>query len=410
VVGFNFRYRLGGEGPTVESFRFRSTRTLSRGDILNFDAGLAALGKSGDDALVGAALNTKQGRASQTRIDVIVDGDAVYGTSDLNARLDGAILDLAGKTGDQGVATNGGAEFVVVAESWASEETLVRINPSKHFRGPVEIPPTSEEPSGATNLTKQEESHLVSAAAASSASAREELISAYLPLISAVGRRYGRSQTIDPAELRQEGVVGLLRALKRFDASRGTPFWGYASWWVRQAMQQLVAERTGPLMLSDRAQRQLARINAARLEHLKEHQVEPTTAELAAATGLGSGQVRNLIAAQRAPRGLDETARGDRAAIGDLTVDPEAEAEYEDVLDSIEIEEVRDLAALLSEREREVVFAHYGIGRPAMTRPAIGERLGISGERVRQIEERALQKLRAAASGRAQTDPQDPDS
>ena len=99
--------------------------------------------------------------------------------------------------------------------------------------------------------------------------ARARLVDAFMPLIASVARIYRSAPAVDRGELMQEGVVGLLRALERYDIGRGTPFWGYASWWVRQAMQQLVAEVTGPVVLSDRALRQLARVKDARRTHLQ---------------------------------------------------------------------------------------------------------------------------------------------
>ena len=84
---------------------------------------------------------------------------------------------------------------------------------------------------------------------------REQLIEAFSPSIVGVARMYRNSSRVKWNELLQEGVVGLLRALERYDVELGTPFWAYAKWWVRQAMQQLVSELTGPVVLSDRALR-----------------------------------------------------------------------------------------------------------------------------------------------------------
>ena len=138
------------------------------------------------------------------------------------------------------------------------------------------------------------------------AKARARLVDAFMPSIASVARIYRSAPAVDRAELMQEGVVGLLRALERYDPRRGTPFWGYASWWVRQAMQQLVAEVTGPVVLSDRALRQLARVKDARRTHLQAHGREPSTAELAETTGLTREQVENLVAVERTPRALEE--------------------------------------------------------------------------------------------------------
>ena len=105
---------------------------------------------------------------------------------------------------------------------------------------------------------------------------REELIEEFRPLIATVARPYCRHGSIERHELMQQGVVGLLEALKRYDPSLGTPFWAYASWWVRQAMQQVTSELDGPIVLSDRARRSLSRLAAARRAYLQEQRREPT--------------------------------------------------------------------------------------------------------------------------------------
>jgi RNA polymerase sigma factor (sigma-70 family) len=201
-------------------------------------------------------------------------------------------------------------------------------------------------------------------------------------------------------ELLQEGVVGLLRALERFDPERGVPFWGYATWWVRQAMQQLVAELTRPVVLSDRALRHLARLKQAHREVVQQSGREPTRAELAARTGLELEHVDDLLATERSPRSLEaplDPSRDDIGAFGELLVDPLAEDEYEQVLAAVEVEELHALLAGLSDRERDVLRARYGLedGGEELSLRAVGDRLGLSGERVRQIERRALSKLAA---------------
>ena len=95
-----------------------------------------------------------------------------------------------------------------------------------------------------------------------------------------------RSSRVGRDELMQEGVVGLLLALERYDPQRGVPFWGYAVWWVRQAMQQVVSELSGPIVLSDRALRQLARLKSAQRRFEQMHRREATSAELSAMIGL----------------------------------------------------------------------------------------------------------------------------
>jgi RNA polymerase sigma factor (sigma-70 family) len=234
--------------------------------------------------------------------------------------------------------------------------------------------------------------------------ARDRLVEAFMPLIASVARIYRSSRAVDRTELMQEGVVGLLNALERYDPARGTPFWAYASWWVRRAMQQLVSELTRPVVLSDRALRQLARVKDARREFLQAHCSEPSSSNLAESTGLTRDQVENLLAVERAPRGLEESVGDDDgtdAVFGELIADPFAEDAYERVDRRLEVEELRDLPNELCEREQAILRARFGLDGRQQTLREVAGRLDLSAERVRQIEERALEKLRTAASPEA---------
>jgi RNA polymerase sigma factor (sigma-70 family) len=226
-----------------------------------------------------------------------------------------------------------------------------------------------------------------------------KLIDLFLPAIRALARRFGANSGVQQNELTQEGVVGLLFAVRRYDPRLGTPFWAYASFWVRKAMQDLLAELKRPVALSDHAVRGLAQIRAARRNHVEAYASEPTADELAAATGFSRAHLDSLLAVEQTPRTLDEPvgadAAGDSATLGDTLEDPKAEAEYGHVLDEIA---VRDFAGGLDERERTVLWRHYGLGWPAQTLTQIGDSLGLTAERVRQIEAGALKKLREAAA------------
>jgi RNA polymerase sigma factor (sigma-70 family) len=253
---------------------------------------------------------------------------------------------------------------------------------------------------GRAPLSAENERALVVRAQEGDAAARSELVEAFLPLVAAVARNYRSSGAVQRVELVQEGVVGLLRALERYDPERGVPFWGYAAWWVRQAMQQLVAELTRPTVLSDRALRHLARLKDAHHAALSSTGREPGRDELAERSGLTADQVEDLLAVERVPRSLDEPVAGDEGAVGrfgDLIADPLAETAYEDLLDAMQTEEVLALLAGLSDRERTILHARYGLeGAEERSLRDIGAELGLSGERVRQVEQRALAKLAAA--------------
>jgi RNA polymerase sigma factor (sigma-70 family) len=246
----------------------------------------------------------------------------------------------------------------------------------------------------------EEERELVVAVERGDTAACRELVASFLPAIAQVARRFETGGRVQRAELVQEGVAGLLFAARRYDPRLRTPFWGYASFWVRKAMQELVAEVTRPAALSDHAVRSLAQIGAARREHLRAHGTEPTAAQLSAATGFSRVQVDSLLTVDRVPRSLEEPMGADESAsatFGEMIADPDAESGYERVLDDMQIEVVRRLADGLDEREHTVLWRHYGLGQAPQTLTRIGSDLGLSAERIRQIEERALEKLREAA-------------
>jgi RNA polymerase primary sigma factor len=243
------------------------------------------------------------------------------------------------------------------------------------------------------------ERSLVCAARAGDPAARERLVETFTPRIGSIARRYKASRGIDRAELMQEGVAGLLNALERYDPDMGTPFWAYASWWVRLAMQQLVAELTRPLVLSDRALRGLARVRDARSTHTREHGGDASAAQLVEATGFTRAQIERLLACERTARSLDEPLNGDedsQATLVDLVTDPTAEDSYSRIDQGAQIDGVLRLTEGLGKRERRILDAHYGLGGRPQTLREIAAGLALSVERVRQIEERALGELREA--------------
>jgi RNA polymerase primary sigma factor len=245
-------------------------------------------------------------------------------------------------------------------------------------------------------LTGQQERNLVVAAECGDAEACRGLVEAFLPAIGHLARGFQHS-SVERRELLQEGVAGLLLAARRYDAQLDTPFWAYASFWVRKAMQELVAEVTRPVALSDRAVRDLAHIRAARNAYLQRYGTEPITEQISTATGLTRTQVESLRVTDRMARSTDERLIEDDSAsitLGDTIADPRAEQAYQEVLDELEIHHVLDLTNALEDRERAVIRSHYGLGEPPRTLRQIGAGLGLTAERARQIEAAALGKLR----------------
>jgi RNA polymerase sigma factor (sigma-70 family) len=229
--------------------------------------------------------------------------------------------------------------------------------------------------------------------------AREELIQRLLPLVHSTARRY-RTEGLEHADLLQEGIVGLLRALQRFDPERGVPFAAFATWWIRQSLQEARSDFMRTMRLPPKALRQLSQLKS---EHQRIYQGERRSAkigELADRTNIELEQAEALLTADARSRSLDEpveNTEGELGTLGDLLEDPLSAAAYEDVVDAVAGEQLRALLSRLTEREREVVQARFGFDVQPEKLSEVGERLGVSAERVRQIEERALAKLRHAA-------------
>jgi RNA polymerase sigma factor (sigma-70 family) len=232
--------------------------------------------------------------------------------------------------------------------------------------------------------TADDTTALALAAQAGDAAARERLIEVLLPAIAGIGRAF-RVEGLDFADVVQEGAVGVLRALQRYDPQRGVPFEAYAALWIRQSLQELRSDFMRPLRLPPRALRQIARLKSEHRRFWAAEHREPSLTELADKTGIDRDQVETLVRAEQQARLLSEPVGAIEGEVG--------------VLESVAGEQVKELLGRLSEREREVIESRFGFGdRRSEGLVEIGERLGISAERVRQLEERALAKMRVAGA------------
>ena len=245
-------------------------------------------------------------------------------------------------------------------------------------------------------LTAEEEQALARAAVAGQKEAAQRLAAANLRLVISVARRH-LNRGLSFEDLIQEGNIGLLRAVEKFDPERGFKFSTYAVWWIRQSITRAIDDKGRLVRLPAHLQQTMTTLSRTAQQLGSELGREPTEHELSAALGVEHAEIARILRAMRPTLSLESpTGEAEDGILGDILVDEGAvtvERLAEGLLLRAEME--RLMAELLNQRERDVIALRFGLnGHTPSTLEEVGAALGLTRERCRQIETKALNKLR----------------
>lgn len=246
-------------------------------------------------------------------------------------------------------------------------------------------------------LTYEEEYDLALKAKNGDKKARERLINSNLRFVVSVAKKF-RGQGIPLEDLINEGNIGLMTAVDKFEPEKGYHFISYAVWWVRQAILKALAEQSRPVRLPLNRSNELIQIVRAKNELLKSGEnSDPSAEDIAEKTGLERNLVKSLMDITREMISFDSPIKGDEE--GDSSyfdfVEDKSQTPEEDVVNHMMEKDVRSLLDVLGDKERDIIEKRYGFnGREPMSLKAIGDEYNLTKERIRQIEKSALEKLR----------------
>jgi RNA polymerase primary sigma factor len=246
-------------------------------------------------------------------------------------------------------------------------------------------------------LTPQEEVKLAGQIKRGNKKAREKMITANLRLVVKIAHDFG-SYGLPLLDLISEGNIGLMKAVERFDPKKGGKLSTYASWWIKQSIKRALANQSKTIRLPVHLVDKIGKIRRVAAQMTEELGHEPTTEELAEELGLPIAKVAHLKSVAIRPASLDaKISADDDTAFGDLVGDDRAEDPFEALRDKDLRDEVGDLLDILDPRERRIIAFRFGLsGGRERTLEEVGQKFGVTRERIRQLQNMALLKMRKA--------------
>jgi RNA polymerase primary sigma factor len=252
---------------------------------------------------------------------------------------------------------------------------------------------------GGPLLTRAEERDLARRKDAGDEEAKKELIEANLRLVMSITRNYTKAG-VPLLDLIQEGNLGLIRAVEKFDYKMGYKLSTYATWWIRQSVTRALADQGRTIRLPVHVAEQVRRLLRSRRTLAQKLNREPTQAELAKETDLDEKRVCDLLDLVEVPVSLETPVGDGESQYGDLIEDVNSDTPDEMTSQRLRARELANALSHLNPRMRRVLALRFGLdGESPQTLEEVGVGLGITRERVRQLESRALRELRIAAPG-----------